>query len=106
MGANPVFAPIFPIDTKGATMRPTPARILVLLMVAALLVVACSKLTPENYGKIKMSMPYDDVVDILGSPDKCDGAMGIKDCLWGGEKKHINVKFLNDKVIFFVGKGL
>jgi hypothetical protein len=79
---------------------------LALLLSALLLAVACSKLTPENYSKIKMSMPYDDVVTILGKPDQCDGAMGIKDCVWGGEKKNINVKFLNENVIFFSGKGL
>jgi hypothetical protein len=78
----------------------------VFLLIALLLVVACSKLTPENYNKLKMSMPYDDVVAMLGKADKCDGAMGIKDCIWGGEEKNINVKFLNDKVIFFSGKGL
>ncbi|MFZ1986827.1 MAG: DUF3862 domain-containing protein [Desulfatitalea sp.] len=77
-----------------------------LLLVALLLFVACSKLTPENYSQLKMSMPYDDVVAILGKADKCDGAIGIKDCTWGGTEKNINVKFLNDKVIFFSGKGL
>jgi len=51
-------------------------------------------------------MPYDDVAALIGAPDKCDGAMGIKDCTWGGEKKHINVKFLNENVIFFTAKGL
>ena len=87
-------------------MRPSTSKILILLMSALLLIVACSKLTPENYSKIKMSMPYDDVVALIGSPDRCDGAMGIKDCTWGGEKKRINVKFLNENVIFFTGKGL
>lgn len=78
----------------------------VFLLIALLLVVACGKLTPENYSKLKMSMPYDDVVAMLGKADKCDGAMGINDCIWGGEKKNINVKFLNGKVIFFSSKGL
>ncbi|MBI5062705.1 MAG: DUF3862 domain-containing protein [Desulfatitalea sp.] len=87
-------------------MRPSTPKILIPLLFALLLTVACGKLTPENYGKLKMSMPYDDVVTLIGSPDKCDGAMGIKDCIWGGEKKHINVKFLNENVIFFTGKGL
>ena len=87
-------------------MRPSISKIFVLLLSALLLTVACSKLTPENYSQLKMSMPYEDVVDLLGKPDKCDGAMGIKDCTWGGEKKQINVKFLNENVIFFTGKGL
>jgi hypothetical protein len=83
-----------------------PSTVLILLLSALLLIVACGKLTPENYSKLKMSMPYDDVVELLGKPDQCDGAMGIKDCTWGGEKKQINVKFLNENVIFFTGKGL
>ena len=87
-------------------MHSSTPKLLVVLLSALLLTVACSKLTPENYSKIKMSMPYDDVVEVIGAPDKCEGAMGIKDCTWGGEKKHINVKFLNEHVIFFAGKGL
>jgi hypothetical protein len=87
-------------------MRPSTSKILLLLLSALLLIVACSKLTPENYSKIKMSMPYDHVVALIGTPDQCDGAMGIKDCTWGGEKKRINVKFLNENVIFFTAKGL
>jgi len=87
-------------------MRPSTSKILVLLLSALLLIVACSKLTPENYSKIKMSMPYDQVVELIGKPDQCDGAMGIKDCTWGGKKKQINVKFLNENVIFFTATGL
>ncbi len=86
--------------------RTLTVTVLVLLLSAALFAVACSKLTPENYNKLKMGMPYDDVVALIGGPDKCDAAMGMKDCTWGGEKKQINVKFLNEKVILFSGKGL
>ena len=78
----------------------------VFLLIALLLVVACGKLTPENYSKLKMSMPYDDVVAIFGAPDRCDAAMKIKDCNWGDEKRSINVKFLNEKVILFSAQGL
>lgn len=86
--------------------RKITLTVFVLLLAASLLTVACSKLNPENYSKLKMGMSYDDVVAVIGGPDKCDAAMGIKDCTWGGEKKNINVKFLNEKVIFFDGKGL
>jgi len=89
-------------------MRRSITKIVPVFLLAAslLLMVACSKLTPENYNKLKMSMPYDEVVAIIGAPDKCDGAMGIKDCTWGSGKKDINVKFLNEKIIFFSGKNL
>ncbi|SPD72336.1 conserved hypothetical protein [uncultured Desulfobacterium sp.] len=66
----------------------------------------CSKLTRENYDKLEMGMDYKKVVEILGEADQCDGALGMKNCTWGTDTKCINVKFVNDKVILFSGKGL
>jgi len=71
-----------------------------------LLIAGCSKLTMENYNKLKMGMSYNEVVSAIGSPDKCSDAMGVRNCEWGNEKKSINVTFAGDKVLFFVGNGL
>ncbi len=51
-------------------------------------------------------MGYDEVVSLLGKADKCDGAIGLKNCMWGDDEKHITVSFAGDKVIVFSGHGL
>ncbi len=71
-----------------------------------LLTSGCSKLTKENYAKLKFGQDYSEVVKILGEADECSGALGIKDCRWGGDDKHISVKFAASKVVTFSAKGL
>lgn len=88
--------------------RISGSMILRMLAVATLLVVVgcSSKLTTENYDKLKMGMTYDEVVATLGKADECSGAMGLKNCRWGDDKRQIVVNFANEKVILFAGKGL
>jgi hypothetical protein len=82
-------------------------QMLIGFMVACLaLTIGCSKLTTQNYDKIKMGMQYDEVIALLGQADQCDGAMGIKNCTWGDEDRHIKVNFAGDRVILFSAKGL
>jgi hypothetical protein len=71
-----------------------------------LLIAGCSKLTMENYNKLKIGMAYNQVVDAIGSPDKCSDVMGVKNCEWGNESKSINVTFAGDKVLFYTSNGL
>lgn len=71
-----------------------------------LLTTGCSKITQENYGKLKVGQDYDEVVAILGKADECNGAMGLKDCRWGDDEKLISVKFAGNKVAIFSEKGL
>jgi hypothetical protein len=71
-----------------------------------LLVTGCSKLNTENYDQLKIGMPYAEVVAILGKADECEGTLGIKNCVWGNEKKYIHVSFAGDAVLIFSGKGL
>ena len=66
----------------------------------------CGKITKENYDKIEMGMEYETVVGFLGEPDGCESVLGAKSCIWGAEEKHITIKFLGDKVIFFSSKGI
>ncbi|KJS29434.1 MAG: hypothetical protein VR64_19800 [Desulfatitalea sp. BRH_c12] len=78
-----------------------------LLLAAAWIVMGCgSKLSQENYTKLKIGMRYAEVTEFLGAPDECDAAVGMKNCTWGGDKKNININFLGEKVVFFSGKGL
>ena len=79
---------------------------LTVLFLAALLLGGCSKLTKENYDKLKMGMAYAEVEQLLGKPDHCSDTMGANGCTWGDEKKNIKVVFLADKVMFFASEGL
>ncbi len=68
--------------------------------------VACSRITPENYDKIKLGMDYQQVVEILGEADRCDAALGAKSCIWGNDRKNIKIQFIAEKVVIPTMKGL
>ena len=76
------------------------------LCAAVLLLAGCSKLTTENYDKLEIGMQYDAVVDLLGKPDTCSGALGLKNCRWGDDDRFILVNFAGDRVVLFSGEGL
>ncbi|WP_434357874.1 hypothetical protein NF212_00475 [Parasalinivibrio latis] len=67
---------------------------------------ACSKVTKENYDKLEVGMPYNDVVSLIGKPDKCDDTLGVTNCIWGDNAKHIKVAFVADKATIYSGKGI
>ena len=77
-----------------------------LAMSLLLLLLACSKLTQENYNKIKMGMPYDEVVSLLGAPAKCDDVMGVRSCKWGDDTRSVNVNFVGGKVLLYSSSNL
>jgi hypothetical protein len=76
------------------------------LLLALVWLSACSKLTPENFNKIKSGMEYAQVVEILGEPSRCDSLLIAKSCIWGDDKKKIDVKFVSDKVVLTTSTGL
>ena len=80
-------------------------RFVVALTVLAILS-GCSKLTMENYSKIKMGLNYADVVKILGKPDSCSEALFAKSCVWGNDQKNITVNFMGDNVILFTSRNI
>ena len=70
------------------------------LLAAVILAAAgCSKLTLENYAKVKTGMSYSEVTSILGAPASCDEAAGFKSCRWGDEKSHATIRFAAEKVV-------
>ena len=89
-------------------MNPSLRSILRLALSTALFVtvVACSKVSKENYDKLKVGMDYDEVVSIVGSPDSCSEALGAKNCRWGTEERYIKVTFIADKVTMLGHYGL
>ncbi|HLF96133.1 MAG TPA: hypothetical protein VI457_03235 [Methylococcaceae bacterium] len=77
-----------------------------ILLFALLSLIGCSKVTQENYDKLKMGQTYGDVEAILGKPDQCEAVLVAKNCRWGKEPKVITVNFVGDKVILFTSSGL
>ncbi|MEW6514550.1 MAG: outer membrane protein assembly factor BamE [Pseudomonadota bacterium] len=74
----------------------------------SLIVIAggCSKLTMENYAKLKMGMTYSEVTALLGSPVSCDDVAGFKSCQWGDDKRHVSVQFAGDKTVLYSAENL
>lgn len=83
----------------------TKVPITVIIFVS-LFIFACSKVTQENYEKIKLGMAYEEVVNILGKAQECDSSIGITNCRWESNGKYIKIQFIADKVVFFSAKGL
>lgn len=69
---------------------------------AVLAFVACSKITPENYERVKEGMTEAEVTAILGPPTE-SSAMSIlgitgQSSRWAGKESLITVQFVNGKV--------
>jgi hypothetical protein len=78
----------------------------VVVLLVAITFAGCSKVSKENYDKLKLGMAYEQVVEILGKPDSCSEKLGTKTCRWGGEQKYISVAFIASKAVAFSRKGL
>jgi len=66
----------------------------------------CSRVTQENYDKLKTGMEYGEVTALMGIPDNCTESMGAKSCIWGNETKNIKVGFLSDQTMVFSSTGI
>jgi hypothetical protein len=71
-----------------------------------LILLGCTKLTMENYDKIAVGMTYDQVVKLIGQPDKCDDVMGMRTCTWGDKKRSVHVSFAGDQVLLYSSNNL
>lgn len=77
-----------------------------LALMAMLALSACSRLTMDNYNRIKTGMQYDEVVSLLGKPDSCSEALGVRTCLWGSERRHVQVNFVAGQVMLSYAHNL
>ena len=80
-------------------------RLIIALSLLAMLT-GCSRLTMENYSKIKIGTEYAGVVKILGKPDNCSEALFVRNCIWGNEQKNITVNFAGNNVILFSSENI
>ncbi len=55
----------------------------------ALTLTACSKVTTENYNKIKVGMDKTEIEQLLGSADSCEEKTLHTNCVWGSSNKNI-----------------
>ena len=76
------------------------------LLTTLLFTVGCSKVTKQNYDKLKMGMEYGQVTALLGNPDNCTESMGTRSCTWGNNAENIRVHFVADKTVIFSCTGL
>ena len=78
-----------------------PARLLVACL-ALLLAAACSKITAENFGRVKEGMTESEVAAILGPPTESSAIslLGITgtNSRWVGKEHVIAMQFVNGKV--------
>lgn len=79
---------------------------LLVLPAAFLTLVACSRLSEENYAKLKAGMIYEEVTQIIGRADRCDETLGVKHCVWGNDEHGITAEFVGGKAIVFSSRNL
>ena len=80
--------------------------ILIICLASTLILFGCSKITQENYSKLKLGMDYNEVLEILGKPDTCETVLNIKNCIWKESSKSITIKIIADKIVFLSSHGI
>lgn len=73
-----------------------------LTALACLMLFACSKVSQDNFEKVKPNMTMKEVVSILGEPTSSEsiniaGISGTS-AIWKDNNAEIDIQFLNDKV--------
>lgn len=81
-------------------------RCMVFVLAGSVLVACSSKVSLENYGKLRTGQSYEDVTKILGDPARCDEVLGIRTCVWGDEQRGISVNFVAGQVMLLSAKNL
>lgn len=85
----------------------TKHPILIFLAIFSLLSIsACSKITIDNYARLKVGMDFTQVVDILGTPAKCAEVKKNRFCRWGSETQNIKIAFVANRATLTSKNGL
>jgi hypothetical protein len=79
---------------------------LIICLAPTFIFLGCSKITQENYNKLKIGMEYNEVLKILGKPDHCESVLSMKNCIWEESSKSITIKIIADKVVFLSSHGI
>lgn len=77
-------------------------RIVLACLLAALLIAGCSRVSEENFFKIRDGMSEEEVIAVLGPPTESNSVtlLGISgtSARWVGRNAVISVRFVNGKV--------
>lgn len=77
------------------------------IVTAAFALAACGGgLTAEKYSQIKLGTTYAEATALIGKPDRCDEAIGLKTCTWGDDQRGATLRFAGDKVVFYSSTNL
>ncbi len=72
------------------------------ILLFCITLIACSRVTEENYDRIENGMEEAAVIDILGEPDEAAGmeigSLSGKSSTWDDGKARITIQFFNGKV--------
>ena len=79
---------------------------LIICLAPTFIFLGCSKITQENYNKLKIGMEYNEVLKILGKPDHCESVLSMKNCIWEESSKSITIGIIADKVVFLSSHGI
>lgn len=75
---------------------------LLISVLAAVLLAACTRITQENFSRIERGMTEQEVISILGSPTESSSVdvLGISGTAarWAGSDAEITVRFVGGKV--------
>jgi hypothetical protein len=82
-----------------------PLRLLALAALAIVLS-ACSRLTVENYDRLRVGMRYTQVRELLGPPSRCSDLLTVRSCTWGDDARYVQVSFVADQVVVFHAENL
>lgn len=86
-------------------------HLVMLLILATGFLTGCSSpITAENYAKIHIGMPRDQITELLGKPDECSGVtvpiLAAEKCTWKSGSRRIVVNFVNHTAIAASAEGL
>jgi len=82
-----------------------PIRLLALVLLV-LVASACSRLTVENYDRLRVGMRYEEVREVLGPPTRCSDLLTVRSCTWGDDTRYVRVSFVADQVVVFHAENL
>jgi hypothetical protein len=78
-----------------------------LALLPALLLAACGDpLSLDNYNRLQVGQSYEQVKQIIGDPARCDEALGVRNCVWGDERRGISVSFVGGNALLLSANKL
>lgn len=76
-----------------------------LLFILFIFLLACSKVTKENYQRLQIGMSYREVVALLGKPIRKAEIIDKVQYTWQDKEKVVKIKFKDERVVSFSKKG-